>query len=134
MDDQGDVRLVDAQTEGIGGHHHVDLPVAEGILGVLPFGVLHRPAVGPDPVPEGAEQRRQPCRVPAGRHVDDGALPPERLHHAGDPEIAIPPVGATLHVVADLGPIDGGDQRLVRQAEIEQPDDVIQDPPPRPWQ
>ena len=83
MHDQGDVRFVDTQTEGLGGHHHIDLAVAERILGVLALGVAHSAVVGPHPVAEGAQQAGEAGRVPAGRHVDDGAPPAEGLHHLG---------------------------------------------------
>ena len=57
MHDQGDVRLVYAQPEGLGRHHHIDLAMPEGVLGVLSFGVVHGAAVGTYPVPEDAQQR-----------------------------------------------------------------------------
>ena len=76
---------------------------------------------------EQAEQRRQSPGVFSGRHVDDGAPAAEGLHDLHHPKVAFGKVGASLHVIADLGSVGGSDQ-CFRIRQLEKLGHVIQDP------
>ena len=107
MHDEADVRLVDAEAEGVGRDHPVHGPRHEGVLGRLALIVLE-PAVVWERADSALQERSGHalhCR--AGGCIDDGGAR-ARSHDAYDRRVLRGVVPAVLHRVPQVGAVEAG--------------------------
>ena len=124
MQDQGDVRFVNAHSEGFGRYDHIDFSVAKGVFHMAPLSLVHAGVIWPHKVTGRTQQTCQTGRVRLPGCVHDGALPSECLDHLHHAQISVFEIGAPLDVVAYFRAVGRVNHRRSCQNELKQPDDL----------
>ena len=120
VDDEGDVGLVDAHAESVGGHHHRPAVELEVVLIAAALGVGQAGVVAGGGQAGGAQRIADLFHIGAGGAVDDAAFAPALLQQ-GQQGVFL--AFGAQHVKIQVGAVKAGDH-LHRVVQAQQPHDV----------